>query len=68
MHDDPRIGVYGRCRYVVGEIHPVTGKVYNVTHMHHEAYDSSDVLAHPEHLEQKFTFNSRTLINLQSLI
>jgi hypothetical protein len=68
MHDDPRIGVYGRCRYVVGEIHPVTGKVYNVAHMHHEAYDSSDVLAHPEYLEQKFTFNSRTLIHLQSLI
>ncbi len=46
LQADPKIGVCSRCRYVVGEIHPITGKVYEVSHMHHEVYDSTDALAH----------------------
>lgn len=41
---DPKTGVCNRCRYVVGEVHPVTGKVYDMDHMHHEAYDPNNVL------------------------
>jgi hypothetical protein len=46
LDEEPRNGVCSRCRYVVGEVHPITGKVYTVTHRHHEAYDSNNVLAH----------------------
>jgi hypothetical protein len=46
LDENPRVGVCNRCGYVVGELHPVTGKVYKTTHMHHEAYDASNVLKH----------------------
>lgn len=45
LDHDPKTGVCNRCRYVVGEVHSVTSKVYNVNHMHHESYDPLNVLA-----------------------
>jgi hypothetical protein len=46
LDSDPRIGVCTRCRYVVGQIHKVTGKVYKNTHLHHEQYDENNAVAH----------------------
>jgi hypothetical protein len=38
LDEDPKRGVCNGCRYVVGTVHPVSGKVYDVTHMHHNTY------------------------------
>jgi hypothetical protein len=46
LEEEPRVGVYCRCRYVAGEVHPITGKIYPATHRHQEVYDPNDVLAH----------------------
>jgi hypothetical protein len=46
LDSEPRIRVCNRCRYVVGEGHPITGKVYTKTHRHHEVYDYNDPMAH----------------------
>lgn len=46
LHEDPKRGVCNRCRYVLGEVHPFSGKVYDVSHMHHEVYDEDNPEAH----------------------
>ena len=46
LDEDPKRGVCNICRYVVGEAHPITGKVYQRSHMHHVVYDENNPEAH----------------------
>lgn len=46
LGEDPKRGVCNICRYVVGEVHPTSGKVYKRTHMHHEAYNENKPTDH----------------------
>jgi|SRR5918996_4877490 hypothetical protein len=41
LDEDPKRGVCNLCRYVVGEVHAITGEVYQRSHMHHEVYNEN---------------------------